>query len=88
MQESSADHARPRNPEVEAAWIKYAGAFESRARLASMTQPTLAQDYAAVELARIRAIEDKDIECKDRLMEYFEVFDRDQCEAFGGINGT
>jgi hypothetical protein len=80
---SEVQEPRPRNPEVDKAWRKYAAAFEERNRLLAMTSPTLAQNYAAAELARIRTLEDKNNECGDLLMDYFRVYDADQLAAFG-----
>lgn len=76
---------RPRNPDVEAAWSRYAGAFEARARLLNTSGAvlTLTQDYNAVEVARLKALEENQIECNDRLLEYFAIYDADQREVFG-----
>lgn len=87
MQERSAAPVdpRPRNPDVEAAWTRYAVAFEARARLMdiSSTILTLAQNYNAVELERLRVLEEKHRECNDYLLEYYEIYDADQREIFG-----
>ena len=87
MQERSAAPAspRPRNPDVEAAWSRYAAAFEARARLMdiSSTILTLTQDFTAAELERLRALEEKHRECSDYLLEYYEVYDADQRKVFG-----
>jgi hypothetical protein len=85
MQGRSAGHdeSRPRNPEVEEAWRKYAAAFEARARLVETSSATLVLDYRAAEDARITAIQEKNRECEELLMVYLALYDADQTAAFG-----
>ena len=84
MQARSADHEeRPRNQEVETAWIRYAYAFEERARLMATSPPSLISEYAEMEEVRMRTLAKKNLNCNDLLLAYFEAYDADQREAFG-----
>lgn len=74
---------RPRNPEVEDAWAIYAEVFAQWANLCNSGLNTQANDYPAAQLARDNALVDLKQKRDDALMRYFEVYDKDQREAFG-----
>lgn len=63
--------------------MRYAYAFEERARLMTSSPPSLIEAYAEMERVRMRTLEDKHVICELLLLEYFEAFDADQREAFG-----
>ena len=73
---------RPRNPEVEKAWRIYAGAFEEWQRLLYASTASLASGYANAEDARMIALRSMSDAKDEALFEYFEIYDRDQREAF------
>jgi len=70
--------ARERNPDVEQAWRAYANAFEGW-RILGDSSCTVEQNEArAAALQRLSKKRD------EALFDYFEVYDLDQREAFGG----
>jgi len=63
--------------------MRYAYAFEALARLINSSPPSLVVGYAEMEQTRMQTILDAYNTCQELLMEYYEVYDADQREAFG-----
>jgi len=75
---------RPRNPAVESAWTQYGKAFADWSSLSESRILSDHEGYAAAEAKRQQTLillrERRDL----ALFEYFELYDADQREAFGG----
>jgi hypothetical protein len=74
---------RPRNPEVEEAWQEYAVAFAHWANLSGMGLNTTVEGYSEAQNTRDAALISLKKRCDELLLRYFELFDKDQREAFG-----
>lgn len=70
--------ARERNPDVELAWRAYANAFEGWRILGDSSCSVEQNEHRAMALQRLSKARDQ------ALLDYFEAYDKDQQEAFGG----
>jgi len=75
---------RPRNPAVEEAWNNYADSWAEWARLAERSIHSSYAGYREAELIRQKALIQYRKMRDEALVAYFQAYDQDQLEAFGG----